>query len=208
LVLAICSLVVNALGAQPALGDESVTGHCVTKQGPVGNPFVDCSGAQLFNIVPPGQTGTYDLPDFAKAKLGEGFPAHTRDQESMYADLIKVAPNLTAAEISPTYYKDASFLADLSKAKRLLGFLPQSAPLHLNLTVDEYLIYCAYLRDIDKKNIPAAIAEAKDKCGISHFSNRLIDNLSGGYRQRVGKCHRVSQAFVNLLNRIATCHNI
>jgi ABC-2 type transport system ATP-binding protein len=79
------------------------------------------------------------------------------------------------------------------KAKRLLGFLPQSAPLHLNLTVDEYLIYCAYLRDIDKKNIPAAIAEAKDKCGISHFSNRLIDNLSGGYRQRVG----IAQAIIH-----------
>jgi ABC-2 type transport system ATP-binding protein len=75
---------------------------------------------------------------------------------------------------------------DPERAKRLLGFLPQNAPLHLNLTVDEYLTYCAYLRDIDKKSIPAAIAEAKDKCGISHFSNRLIDNLSGGYKQRVG----------------------
>jgi ABC-2 type transport system ATP-binding protein len=82
---------------------------------------------------------------------------------------------------------------DPEKAKRLLGFLPQSAPLHLNLTVDEYLIYCAYLRNIDKKSIPAAIAEAKDKCGISHFSSRLIDNLSGGYRQRVG----IAQAIIH-----------
>jgi len=119
-VLAMCLLLVNALAAQTALG--STQGHCVTKQGPVGNPFVDCSGGQLFNIVPPGQAGTYDLEDFAKAKLGQGFPAHTRDQEPMYANLIKVAPNLTAADISPTYYKDSSFLADLSKAERVETF--------------------------------------------------------------------------------------
>ena len=124
-VLAACFLGLNVLAAQPALADQgSPTGQCVTKQGPVGNPFVDCSGGQLFNIVPPGQTGTYDLTDFAKAKAGQGFPPHTRDQEPMYANLINVAPNLKAADISPTYYKDAGFLADLSKAGEPESILP------------------------------------------------------------------------------------
>jgi acyl-homoserine lactone acylase PvdQ len=124
-VLAICGVALSALAAQPAFADNG-SNQCVTKQGPVGNPFVDCSGGQIFNIVPPGQTGTYNREDFLGAHLpppaGPKFPAHTRDQEGMYANLIKAAPNLTAADISPTYYKDASFLADLAKAERVEKF--------------------------------------------------------------------------------------
>jgi acyl-homoserine lactone acylase PvdQ len=120
-IIAGCILTIT-VGAQPALGDEgSRTGGCLTKQGPVGSPFVDCSAGQLFNIVPPGETGTYSLEDYAKAKLGQGFPAHTRDQEPLYADLIKVAPNLKAADIS-SFYKDAGFMADLSQAERVETF--------------------------------------------------------------------------------------
>lgn len=72
------------------------------------------------------------------------------------------------------------------EAKKHIGFLPQQAPLHLDLTVDEYLVHTAILRKMDHKKIRMAVEEAKDKCGISHFSNRLIRNLSGGYKQRVG----------------------
>jgi ABC-2 type transport system ATP-binding protein len=79
------------------------------------------------------------------------------------------------------------------QAKRLIGFLPQKAPLHMELTVDEYLTHAAYLRDIPKQDIPAALEAAKNKCGISHFSNRLLSNLSGGYQQRVG----IAQAIIH-----------
>lgn len=79
------------------------------------------------------------------------------------------------------------------EAKRLIGFLPQKAPLHFELTVDEYLTYCANLRDIPTADIPKALEVAKAKCGISHFSNRLLSNLSGGYQQRVG----IAQAIIH-----------
>lgn len=79
------------------------------------------------------------------------------------------------------------------EAKRIIGFLPQKAPLHMELTVDEYLTYCAYLRDIPKDRIPEALEIAKNKCGIAHFSNRLLSNLSGGYQQRVG----IAQAIIH-----------
>ncbi|PQJ80945.1 ABC transporter ATP-binding protein [Polaribacter porphyrae] len=79
------------------------------------------------------------------------------------------------------------------EAKKQLGFLPQKAPLHLDLTVDEYLLHCAKLRLIKKEEIYEAIAEAKTKCGIMHFSDRLLRNLSGGYQQRVG----IAQAIVH-----------
>ncbi|WP_316835988.1 ABC transporter ATP-binding protein [Pedobacter nutrimenti] len=72
------------------------------------------------------------------------------------------------------------------RAKREIGFLPQILPLYTDLTVDEYLHYCAELRLMERSVIRAAVEEVKEKCQISHFSNRLIKNLSGGYRQRVG----------------------
>jgi len=78
-------------------------------------------------------------------------------------------------------------------AKRDIGFLPQNPPLYTDLTIDEYLTYCAELRLIPKDRIKKAVGEAKERCNISHISSRLIRNLSGGYRQRVG----IAQAIIH-----------
>lgn len=79
------------------------------------------------------------------------------------------------------------------EAKKLIGFLPQKAPLHLELTVDEYLTHCAYLRLVPKNKVKEAVEFAKQKCGIAHFSKRVLSNLSGGYQQRVG----IAQAIIH-----------
>lgn len=78
-------------------------------------------------------------------------------------------------------------------AKKSIGFLPQNPPLYLDLTVDEYLNYCATIRLLPKDKISSALEEAKELCGVSHYSKRLIRNLSGGYRQRVG----IAQAIIH-----------
>ncbi|MFZ4861914.1 ABC transporter ATP-binding protein [Sphingobacterium sp. Mn56C] len=72
------------------------------------------------------------------------------------------------------------------EAKKLIGFLPQQPPLQPELTIKEYLQYCAGLRLMDPATTKVAIQEVMEKCQISHFANRIIKNLSGGYQQRVG----------------------
>jgi ABC-2 type transport system ATP-binding protein len=79
------------------------------------------------------------------------------------------------------------------QAKKSIGFLPQNAPLYVDFTVDEYLTYCAHLRQIKKDEIGQAVQAVKERCGVAHFSKRLIRNLSGGYRQRVG----IAQAIIH-----------
>ena len=79
------------------------------------------------------------------------------------------------------------------EAKKLLGFLPQNAPLHLDLTVSEYLTYCAHIRNIELSKVTASVDAVMEKCGVAHFAKRLLRNLSGGYRQRVG----IAQAIIH-----------
>jgi acyl-homoserine lactone acylase PvdQ len=113
-----CLMAVGGASAPSALAAGA---PCVSKQGPVGDPFLDCSEGKVFNVLPPGQTGTYSSADLAAAELGQGFPAHTRDQLPLYANLVGLAPNVTEADIG-RFYKDAGFMADLSQAERVESF--------------------------------------------------------------------------------------
>ena len=78
-------------------------------------------------------------------------------------------------------------------AKKNIGFLPQQPPLYTDLTVGEYLRHAAFLRLVEPDKIDEAVDVALEKCSITHFRDRLIKNLSGGYQQRVG----IAQAIVH-----------
>jgi len=71
-------------------------------------------------------------------------------------------------------------------AKAHLGYLPEQPPLYPELTVDEYLGFCAGLHGIARAEQSAAVARAKQACGLGDVGQRLIHNLSKGYQQRVG----------------------
>ena len=79
------------------------------------------------------------------------------------------------------------------EAKKYIGFLPQKPPLYTDHNVSEYLTYCAHLRLMDDREVKAAVVSAMKRCGIAHFSKRLVKNLSGGYQQRLG----IAQAIVH-----------
>ena len=77
-------------------------------------------------------------------------------------------------------------LDDPKRAKSEIGYLPEQPPLYKEMTVDEYLTYCAKLHRIEKKRIANAIKLVKKRCGLMDSGPRLIGNLSKGYQQRVG----------------------
>src|SRR6266566_923450 len=79
-------------------------------------------------------------------------------------------------------------------AKRALGYLPEQPPLYRDLTVDEYLDYCAALHCLARTARKPARELAKQKCGLSDVGRRLIGNLSKGFQQRVG----IAQAIIHL----------
>ena len=71
-------------------------------------------------------------------------------------------------------------------AKAEIGYLPEQPPVYVDLTVDEYLLYCAKLHRVSSRQRGKAMARAKQRCGLEQVSRRLIGNLSKGYQQRVG----------------------
>jgi ABC-2 type transport system ATP-binding protein len=72
------------------------------------------------------------------------------------------------------------------KAKSALGYLPETPPLYKEMSVDEFLRYCAKLRRINKADISHSMELAKQRCGLTAVGKRLIGNLSKGFQQRVG----------------------
>jgi ABC-2 type transport system ATP-binding protein len=78
-------------------------------------------------------------------------------------------------------------------AKALIGYLPETPPLYKELTVDEMLSLSARLHGVSRGSIKKAVQTAKERCGLTEMSRRLIDNLSKGYQQRVG----IAQAIIH-----------
>lgn len=73
------------------------------------------------------------------------------------------------------------------KAKKLIGYLPEIPPLYEDMTVKEYLLYAAELKKVKPKSKRLdSVEEVCEKVRIQDVKNRLIKNLSKGYKQRVG----------------------
>ena len=72
------------------------------------------------------------------------------------------------------------------EAKKCIGYLPEIPPLYVDMTVREYLDFVAELKKLEKSLRKRYVEEAMDTTGITDVGNRMIRNLSKGYRQRVG----------------------
>lgn len=79
-----------------------------------------------------------------------------------------------------------NILEESEEAKKCIGYLPEQPPLYFDMTVWEYLKFAAELKKIKKSQRAEQVEEVMELTGISDMRNRLIKNLSKGYKQRVG----------------------
>lgn len=77
------------------------------------------------------------------------------------------------------------------EAKRHVGYLPEVVPLYDDFTTREYLGFVARLKGVDRRKVRGAVDRVMSLCGLEEVADRLLRNLSRGYRQRVGLAHAI-----------------
>jgi ABC-2 type transport system ATP-binding protein len=78
-------------------------------------------------------------------------------------------------------------------ARRHIGYLPETVPLYLDMTVSEYLGFMGTIRGLTSKEVARRRSEVVDQCNLGDYYSTYIGKLSKGYRQRVG----ISQAILH-----------
>ncbi len=77
------------------------------------------------------------------------------------------------------------------EAKACIGYLPEIPPLYVDMKVEEYLEFVAELKKVSKDNIKKEVERVINLTRINDVSSRIINNLSKGYRQRVGMAQAI-----------------
>jgi ABC-2 type transport system ATP-binding protein len=85
--------------------------------------------------------------------------------------------------------KGLSIDTHILEIKKMLGYLPESAPLYHDMLVFDYLKYVAAIRQINGDQKIGRIRHLADLCGINEVMHQPIGELSKGYKQRVGLAH-------------------
>ncbi len=85
--------------------------------------------------------------------------------------------------------KDMNIYDNSLEIKKMVGYLPESAPLYQDMLVYDYLKFVACVREVDSSSKEKRIKELADLCAINEVMHKSILELSKGYRQRVGLAH-------------------
>jgi len=85
--------------------------------------------------------------------------------------------------------KDYSVYDNLLAIKKLIGYLPESAPLYHSMLVYDYLDYIANIRGLDSEAKIERLRQLADLCGLKGIMHSTIGELSKGLKQRVGLAH-------------------
>jgi len=85
--------------------------------------------------------------------------------------------------------KDFHINENLAEIKKLIGYLPEAAPIYPEMLVYEYLDFVADVRGVASNRKVAHIRDLADLCSLNQVMHMTINELSKGYRQRVGIAH-------------------
>jgi len=99
---------------------------------------------------------------------------------------LRMIAGLLAPDAGDVRINGADPYAQPALLRREVGYLPEDAPLYAELTVSEYLDFCARLRGLRGNAAAAAVSRAIERCDLGEMRRRLCGLLSKGWRQRVG----------------------
>ena len=85
--------------------------------------------------------------------------------------------------------KEFSVAENSLEIKKLIGYLPESAPIYHNMLVYDYLDYIARIRGIQRDEKSARMRELANLCGLKDIMHKNVSELSKGLNQRVGLAH-------------------
>jgi ABC-2 type transport system ATP-binding protein len=100
--------------------------------------------------------------------------------------LMKILTGYLQPDEGTAALRGIDVVADPLNVQRRIGYLPENAPVYHEMTVQEYLIMMAELRDIPVDQRRSMLSDAIYATGLEDYLTRPIGNLSKGYRQRVG----------------------
>ena len=112
------------------------------------------------------------------------------------------AGKTTLMRILTSYYRASSGTVlidgdELSKnslaIRRKIGYLPETAPLYMNMTVRDYLNFAAEIKDVPSKDRRRQLNSVLEQCQLENVAYKIIGTLSKGYKQRTG----VAQAIIH-----------
>lgn len=106
---------------------------------------------------------------------------------------LKILAGLLPPSSGEVYIDSVNWLEEPEKARQHIGFLPEEPPLYRDMTVYEFLRYVGKLRNYPSKDIDARMDMVLDMCQLHDRKHQVIQELSLGYKKRVG----IAQAIIH-----------
>jgi len=99
---------------------------------------------------------------------------------------LRMISGVLAPDAGTVRLQGTDLYAEPEHARRGIGYLPERAPLHTELTVTEYLVFCARLRGLAARSAQAAVARELERCDLGDVQSCCIGEWSMGWQLRGG----------------------
>lgn len=107
--------------------------------------------------------------------------------------MMRIITGYLPATIGYVYLDDYEVYDNPIELKKRIGYMPENVSLYTEMTVTDYLKFCAKLKGVPSKKVKSAVENTIEITGLTKYKDRIIGHLSKGYRQRTG----IAQAIIH-----------
>lgn len=107
--------------------------------------------------------------------------------------MMRIITGYLPATSGYVYLDDYEVYDNPIELKKRIGYMPENVSLYTEMTVTDYLKFCAKLKGVSGKKVKSAVENTIEITGLTKYKDRIIGHLSKGYRQRTG----IAQAIIH-----------